>query len=137
MKKGRTKTKPCWGSMWCPGESQHTLRARSKKSCYLSGCRFCPCHSFSVATSTGFGAWVSSRLSSGEVLEISIILFLLLVYSIIAASHDVSYLKTSAVRTSYRLHSFRAPRRRKGRRQQKPCSTEYLRLRSYKPWGDR
>lgn len=40
------------------------------------------------------------RLSSGEVLEICIILFLLLVNRMITDSHEVSYLKTLAVRTS-------------------------------------
>lgn len=40
------------------------------------------------------------RLSSGEVLEICIILVLLLVNRMITDSHEVSYLKTLAVRTS-------------------------------------
>ena len=87
------------------------LRARSNKSCYLSGCLFCPCHSFSVATGTGFGAWVSSRLSSGEVLEMSIVLFLHLVNRIIAASHDASYLKSEDKLRVRVLHSSQAEKK--------------------------
>lgn len=60
------QTQTVLGSMWHPGESQYMLGAQSSRSCYLSGCIFCPCHSLSDAISTGSGAWVPADCHLGR-----------------------------------------------------------------------
>lgn len=105
----RRKPAHAWGSI--------------RKSWYFSGCFFCLCQS--GATIAGPGAWASPQIGIREVLEIGIILFSLLVNGIIAASYGLKHLQQGQ---SWGLDSGTASRRRKGRRQEEPWSSEYFQL---------